>query len=256
MILNYYIKIFKLKGIISKFYEFIEKIAIIFLDKLCTVTPIIAEKYPQDKVFLVRNFVSKSFCKSPNYKFETNEKISGIFVGGLTRNRLIHNLINAAGQLNGEMDLRLIGKWESQEYKDQCAKLFGWKFVDYIGFIPNQEVQDYIRTADIGFHILEPKSNYLQGMYPTKVFEYFACGVPVIMPKWFKRLCIYDDSAFFVDPENMKEIITTLRYINLYKWRLREKGKNAYNLVQQKMNWESEFEVLISNYMQLIDKRR
>ncbi len=67
-----------------------------------------------------------------------------------------------------------------------CAKLaalaceFGLSQLAIMPRVPHESVADYLRAADIGL-LLYPPSRYLaEFSSPMKLFEYFACGLPVI----------------------------------------------------------------------------
>ena len=65
----------------------------------------------------------------------------------------------------------------------------GWQRIRFLGRVTPDEVLDVIHSARCGLVIDHPISNYLES-YSTKMFEYMACGVPVVcsdFPLW-KRL--------------------------------------------------------------------
>ena len=119
----------------------------------------------------------------------------------------------------------LVGGGSTQKVFDYAQKLGVMDMVKYAGIITDQkELVKVINTADIGII----PYNTLQGlkrMYPTKLFEYAACGLPVIATYWEDSLLIEylkkyglgvsvlpgDGKALAIAIEKMREEITSGR---------------------------------------------
>ena len=83
-----------------------------------------------------------------------------IYSGGLTRLRGIAELIQAMEFLRNKAELWLLGRWESEGFKNECEIMRGWEKTKYIGYIPYGEHFSYMKIADIGLVNFLPSPNH------------------------------------------------------------------------------------------------
>ena len=104
-------------------------------------------------------------------------------------------MIQAVEKFKGKVELWLLGQWIYENFRKECEKLAGMKYTKYFGQLKVNEVYKYLKVADVGLNILHPAKNYVRGMYPTKVSEYFACSLPVIMSNIYNNKNIYNGNV-------------------------------------------------------------
>ncbi|MCK4638215.1 MAG: glycosyltransferase, partial [Bacteroidales bacterium] len=160
-----------LSAIINVFEQF----CCLFFDGIVTATEDIAKKFSKRKTIVLRNFPVKSMIEKTHSPSIKKEKNIIIYVGGLSKIRGIKEIIQAMEHVNTNYELWLIGKFENEEYYEECKNLSSWKRVKHLGFKKLDEVYGYIKLADIGLAILYPIKNYLTSL-PVKTFEYMAFG--------------------------------------------------------------------------------
>ena len=236
-----------LSAIINVFEQF----CCLFFDGIVTATEDIAKKFSKRKTIVLRNFPVKSMIEKTHSPSIKKEKNIIIYVGGLSKIRGIKEIIQAMEHVNTNYELWLIGKFENEEYYEECKNLSSWKRVKYLGFKKLDEVYGYIKLADIGLAILYPLKNYLTSL-PVKAFEYMAFGKPIIMSdfKYWKE--IFSECALFVDPYNPKQISEKINYLIENK-AIREKlGENGKELIKNKYSWEKEEIKLLKFYNNII----
>lgn len=242
------------RKVIKNIYIFIEKFCILFFKKVVSVTPEIVSFLSTKKGVLIRNYPIISLINgNESTGFRSNpDKLTFIYVGGLTKIRGIYEISKAINEMaNENVELILLGSWESETYKAKC--LINDDVIKYLGSKPLSEVYPIMRTADVGFVILYPEKNYLNSL-PIKAFEYMACGLPMIMsnfPYWVNE---FDSCSKFVDPNSSDEIKASINWmINNLEDRLKMGviGKKAVN---ERYSWEMESKTLISMYYELSDK--
>ncbi|MGD0711205.1 MAG: glycosyltransferase family 4 protein [Bacteroidales bacterium] len=226
-----------------------EQFCCLFYNCIITATEDISKKFPKHKTIVIRNF--------PILKLINNSEIDKkdrpficVYAGGLSRIRGIKEIIEAIGIIDKEIELWLFGKFDNEEYFEECKKTIGWKNVKYRGFIKMNEVYNYIAQSDVGLSTLYPIKNYLTSL-PVKAFEYMAHGKPVIMsdfPYWKE---VFKDCALFVNPYNSSEIAKCISVCIDDKLLLAKLGNNGRNKVLTEYSWENESKKLINLYKKI-----
>lgn len=130
------------------------------------------------------------------------------YVGRIGQDRGICELLSAVRAINDtgrRLRLCLLGHIPKEiEANPDFQHLQHNAFLDAPGFVNNLEAANIVRTWDIGFCVLKELPNFIES-YPTKMFEYFAAGVPVIssdfplyadlMEEMEGGICIRPDSS-------------------------------------------------------------
>ncbi|MEN6379634.1 MAG: glycosyltransferase [Methanofastidiosum sp.] len=202
---------------------------------------------------VVANFVDLELIKKIDYK--KNEIFSVIFVGGLSLDRSIYDLVESIGELNNEgirISLNLIGRWEVG-LEDKCKELDGWKYTTYHGILNSIEVYNIMKRCHIGMSVLKPLENYMEG-WSVKTFEYMACGLPVIGSNFPKWKSFYKDTIMYCEPtkEGIKKAIKDLYENKELRELLIKKGED---LVITKCNWESQERILFEKIFELYEDK-
>ena len=102
--------------------------------------------------------------------------------------------------------------------------------------VPYEEVPKYINACDV---CVAPFLFRNSGLSPLKVFEYLACGKPVVtsMINGLDFIKKYD-LGILVEPENFDELAQALIKL-LQNEKLRKKmAKNGRNVIATKYSWE------------------
>ncbi len=113
------------------------------------------------------------------------------------------------------------------------------KSIIYTGWIDHKEVPLYLVASDIGAMPMRPTLNH-QCYLSFKLFEYWACGKPIITTKLKAISAIVKNgkNGLIVEPENYlhlaKAFIYLLKRPNLAK----KLGKNGRKLIEEKFNWD------------------
>ena len=200
---------------------------------------------------LIRNYpiISKIDDALPIKK--NNDKLTFIYVGGLTRIRGIKEVCESVKEFPNELQLFLVGNWESEVYQNTCLSV--GKNIEYLGLKPLGEVYSIMKTADVGIATLYPEKNYLNSL-PIKAFEYMACGLPIIMsnfPYWIKE---FKNNSLFVNPNKIEEIKKAIVWLKNNKDERLKMGQTGKKEVKEKYSWEAEAKTLIKMYDELSGK--
>jgi len=172
------------------------------------------------------------------------------YVGRVGLDRGADILINAVAKINKnntQLHLQLIGKIPSEvknmiDFKYLVEK----NLIDCPGFITNDKVVKYVHNWDIGFCVLKNNPNFIES-YPTKIFEYFASGVPVITSNFplYSELINNFNGGICVSPESTKDLVEAIYEI----LNSPDKYKPSFH---NEVLWDSQLSKLLKFYKEII----
>lgn len=234
-----------IKKIISFSYKFTEKLSIILFNKI-----ILAENgylnYFQNnyskylgKIIFIRNFPVLGLINKTSRSNREKSTTVLLYAGGLTKIRGIKEVIDSLVEIDFPVELWLLGKFDSNDYEQECMKSAGWEKVKNLGFIKHEEVYSYIFLCDIGISMLYPLQNYLTSL-PVKAFEYMACEKPIIMSDFDYWKEVFGNVALFCNPLNPKEIASCINTLIIDKNKADYMAKKGRELILEKYSWEAE----------------
>jgi len=176
------------------------------------------------------------------------------YIGGITRVRGAIEMIKAIHLCKTDVRLTLAGDC-SLELLEKLQLLDGWNKVDYMGRIRPDEVMTVLRSADAGIAILHPIKNYLEGGCPTKVYEYMAAGIPIVVSNFggMEDLVSSIGCGFLVDPFNIEEIANAVDKLLSLPDSGKFMGAKGREAALTTYNWDFEAEPLIAAYDSVFD---
>ena len=175
--------------------------------------------------------------------------------GSLTYQRGITHLIRAAHQAG--VKLILAGQYSSEEYRRELAAMPEYSCVEYLGYIGRQELAQVYARSSIGMSTILNVGQYASlDNFPTKVFEYMAAGLPVIVSDYpfMRRSVQQDDFGIAVDPDDVQAVAQAIRAILSDPQRAQQMGENGRQAVLQKYNWDIELKKLLELYDSLSEQ--
>lgn len=125
--------------------------------------------------------------------------------------------------------------------------------VELRGYVDSISGCRIISRCQIGLVVLHPIPNYLES-YPTKMFEYMALGLPVVVSNFplYKQVVDSYRCGLCVDPVNPLELAKAIRWLIEHPEDAREMGKRGRSAVLEKFNWKNESSKLQAFYQDLI----
>lgn len=240
--------------------KFISFFASIFEKRLCSgfngivaATPFIAEKFTKinKNVVNINNFPKIEELQIVN---NHNREIGQIcYIGGISVERGIVEIINALLLTKKKTSLVLAGKFHSQQLELDVKNMKGWDKVNFVGFVDREGIRNILSNVQIGLVTLHPTISYLDSL-PVKLFEYMCAGIPVIasdFPLW-KEIIIKYNCGICVDPEDSNEIAQAIDYLMDNPQIANEMGKNGLRAVQTEFNWANEEKKLFDFYEKVL----
>jgi glycosyltransferase involved in cell wall biosynthesis len=219
---------------------------------IMAATEAIAERFPRRKTSVVHNYPPLRIeeAEAPTPESRTR---GVVFAGGISSGRGAEVMVAAVADpaypadwpltLAGTMSSALQSELESQP---------GWQRTTFLGQIPPVAARDLLLDSRVGLVLLQDTQAHRDAL-PTKMFEYFAAGVPVIasdFPLW-RTIVIEHDCGLLVDPASPSEVAAAVRRYADDPGLLRRHSLNARRLAVEKLNWSSEADVLLAAYGEL-----
>jgi glycosyltransferase involved in cell wall biosynthesis len=181
-----------------------------------------------------------------------------IYHGTMTEDRGLFHMLRATRLVATQKQaflLMLIGLQEGDLKRRALALIDELKIGDHVEimpWIPHVQMAAYLRMAKVGLAPLQPIPKYYKNI-PQKIFEYMACGVPVIgadlptIAPFVRRA----DAGVVVDcvrPELLANAIMRLLEDDLAWNKMSQNGRRAFIA---EYNWESMEKRLFSCYEEL-----
>jgi len=248
---------------IVKFFQAQEKISASLANEVITANPLFKDLLaqrgiPADKILVVNNIPNPQLFKHQNTDLKPHEpatKFTLIFPGTIAHRYCLDVAIRALPALSKEisnLELKIIGK-QSQYVEELAALASGLnvtKYVNFVSFVPADQISSEIANADVGIYTALPDPHMSIAM-PIKVLEYVTMGIPVVASRLPILEAFFDDTGIlFFSPGNIDEFVSHV--LNLYRnpSLRKELTRNATTLFSDKYSWKDEFD----KYLRLVYK--
>lgn len=170
------------------------------------------------------------------------------FVGGM-KPKIDFLLLNDLARHNPQWNIVLVGPEPSKKSK-AFMKLLKNDNVFSIGTVSPDKIPDYINALDIGL-LPYKEIEYNKGVFPLKLFEYLALGLPVVGCGLSSTDKYAQDKAYLhVNRKQFegacREAITWLN--NSDKFFLQKRVELAKNF-----DWDSKFDFMYNNVLRMVD---
>lgn len=250
---KYYLPRFA-RPVLSKVAALMNWFAGRFFDAIVCATPKIADEFPTVKTTVVHNFPLLADLEGvPAVDFQLRSRTI-VYAGGLSENQGIRELVEAIALVPEDLTPRAViaGEWSPTGLADEIMAMQGWGRVTFLGWQPQREIFRILKKSRIGVVVDRPIPNYIEG-YSTKMFEYMAAAVPIVVsnfPLWQK---IVDKAAcgLLVNPCEPQEIAAAIRWLLENPAEAERMGHNGREAVRRFYNWEGEGLKLLELYHRL-----
>lgn len=178
--------------------------------------------------------------------------------GGLFLLEIMRELANTHPQIR----LLSIGEFHSQELRERFeARLCAWGLEEQIHYsekrVPYDELGAAIAACQIGLVPGQVSPKNLASFVPTKLFEYFACGLPVVasdLPS-IRRFRAVADWGLLADPHDPAAHARAIGCLLDDPGAARAKGAQARRAAEEHFNWAAEAEKLLALYERIAPRK-
>ena len=181
-----------------------------------------------------------------------------IYVGGISEGRGIKVIINSLVEVNKYFSCRLwlIGPFMEENLYSQISNLDGWKYIDYLGEMKQEDAFSYMIKSDVGIVTILDIGDH-KYTSPNKLFEYQMFSLPFIASnfKTWKRRVEKNKSGIFVNPMYINELVEAIKYLEKNPIERKEMGNRGREYIQKYFNWEIEAEKLLIAYKKILNEK-
>ncbi|MDC1143553.1 glycosyltransferase family 4 protein [Porticoccaceae bacterium] len=242
------------KWLLSKIYATYERYACRRFDAVISATPFIRQKFMAMGICSidVNNYpmLGELSSEVADYGKKLNQVA---YVGGLTKIRGIHEMVQAIVLTSSDAHFVLAGTFSEQHFGEIVKADAGWKKTEYLGWLDRNGVRTVLQESIAGLVTLHPVINYLDSL-PVKMFEYMSAGLPVIcsdFPLW-KSIIEKNKCGLCVDPLDPQAIAKAIDFLVTHPLEAEKMGRNGQEAVRQKYNWNIEEQKLTHLYQSLM----
>jgi glycosyltransferase involved in cell wall biosynthesis len=237
-----------------------EKMAARCSDRIVSVTPQIASYLIQefncqpDKIEIVGNGVNRKRF----YPFHDKTVLSEwrrrwgidpedtviVFVGNLALWQGVSILVETAPRLlpgNDRLKFLIVGDGILKTNLIKKVSETGLeKAFIFAGMVDHNEIPFFINLSDIGVAPFISERNRKTGLSPLKVYEYMACGKPVVSSKIESLEWIEEEGAgCLVEPGDVISLAKVLQDLVRNPHKRIEMGQRGLEIVREKFSWDS-----------------
>jgi glycosyltransferase involved in cell wall biosynthesis len=166
------------------------------------------------------------------------------FLGGLVAWQGVQYLIESAPYVLKEYPktkFLIIGDGPMKQELIELAKKIGMSDeIIFISNVPHQKVPLYLNASDVCVAPFVKARNNKCGLSPLKIYEYMACGRPIVSSRITNLELIEQSNAgILVEPENPEALGSTIKKLLGDKNLRHQMGKNGRKYVVENHSWES-----------------
>ena len=206
------------------------------------------------KFALVNNLPRLSeYKEASNHLKPYNERRGICYSGSLTYNRGISFLTEASKK--AKIDITLAGRFNPDSYQKEIVEGENKENIRYLGFLSREETYRMYGECAIGMSTLLDVGQYSKGdNLPTKVYEYMAMEMPVILSNfsYYKKIVEKYQFGLTADPADSQDIADKINYLVQHKKEAEDMGKRGKALVNHKFNWMSAERELLKLYQRIL----
>jgi glycosyltransferase involved in cell wall biosynthesis len=141
----------------------------------------------------------------------------------------------------GEIRGVLVGDGGTRGYLERLVKQHRLdKEVIFTGKKSYQEVVIFMNGFDVCLAPFKKERNLKIGLSPLKLYEYLACGKPVIASRLqgITEVIDHGNCGFLFEPDDVEDLASRIIESFKEKDRLHEMGNNGRALVERSFSWE------------------
>jgi glycosyltransferase involved in cell wall biosynthesis len=183
-----------------------------------------------------------------------------VYIGSISSNRGIYQLLEIVEKLRVHIPtvrLVLIGPFTDHALETNVCELIAQRGlarnIAILGKVKNVDAYPLIARCMVGVALLLPEPNFAKSL-PTKMFEYMALGLPVVVsnfPLW-AGIVAEHDAGCAVDPRDTTAAAEAIRCILTDSSRYAQLSINARRAASR-YSWETESTTLIGFLSRIIE---
>lgn len=183
-----------------------------------------------------------------------------VYVGSVSEIRGAMTMLELAKKLCSlgiEFDMKIIGQPDRHGLEDQMNRFIVKndlaENVQFLGPKPYSEAMRAIQNATLGLCLLSPVPNYTYSL-STKILEYMAYGLPVIMSDvpCCRQYVEYCKGGLIVKLDDIGDMAKKIASLLADPDRMLSISRHSQNIVLSELNWQHEAQLLSRFYRRII----
>ncbi|RLI73150.1 hypothetical protein DRO97_08015 [Archaeoglobales archaeon] len=249
--------LFQIQRVVEVIDSDFSKIQLGLADRILAYTRNIIPEVFQNKVILTYAGVDINLFKCIESKdvrerYGLSKERVVVYVGESSEWHGADRLLGTAEMLKSDkVKFLMIGKQLEALRRGAERKGIADKFV-FVGFVPHEEVPKFISAADVGIAPYKLNEDMQKkGFYfsPIKIFEYMACGKPVIASDLdiIREVILSNRCGMLAKPGDAKEFAMRIKMLsdrNVCK----KMGKNGKKAVLRRYTWDKVADKILRGY--------
>ncbi|SFS00325.1 Glycosyltransferase involved in cell wall bisynthesis [Agrococcus baldri] len=224
-------------------------------DLVVAATETIAKRFPADRTVIVHNYPPLR-AEEADAPVASNRPRHVVYIGGIASSRGASVMVKAASEPDfpAGWSLELAGT-AGDALIAALRTRAGWKRVNFHGQVPPDDARDILLSARVGLLLFQDSKPHRDAL-PTKMFEYFAAGVPVIasdFPLW-RTIIDRWQCGTLVDQTDEAAVARAIRRYAENPQLLDEHSRNARTAAEQELNWSTEATALTDAYARFVPR--
>ncbi|MEX1198146.1 MAG: glycosyltransferase [Pseudohongiellaceae bacterium] len=205
------------------------------------------------KKVAVLNFPKVEALRKIRESKRKNEYPTLGYIGGITEHRgafVMLRIVKAIRDNGLPVKLVLVGPIDtsvanSDEFKVALDE--GW--LDHRGRLPPKDGWAVMASCEIGLALLQPVGNYVES-YPTKMFEYMALGLPVVVSKFplYQSVIEKHKCGICVDPFEVESTADAIHSLLVAETLKSNMANNGIRAATEFYSWERQLDILVEVY--------
>jgi len=232
------------------------------VDQVFVTSPYQFKKYKTYKVANVVEILNypELTCFARNEEKRSNGMVIIGRIGRIEEHMGIEEIIESVkylGKIKYNIKLMLLGSvYDNYRSKFDQLLFRGGKYVEYIRPVPCQDIPKYYQKMDISIMLYKNTENNRE-IYPIKLFESMAAGVPVIASNvgGTKNIIMKNKCGIIIDDPSQVKITGALKRLIDDGAARSEYGSNGRKAFEDEYNWGSEENKLINAYEGMIQAK-
>ena len=193
---------------------------------------------------------------------ETEKTDSVIYVGRVSASRGSFRMVEAVDELRRRglaLSLDIVGPI-AERHKEELTEMLhrrGLEGVTLHGYMKPLRAWQLAKRSVAGLAILSPAPNYIES-FPTKMFEYMALGLPVVVSNFplYKAVVDSSECGICVDPQDPSALADAIELLVMDRPYASRLGANGRSAIQTRYRWDRELDALEGFYLSIIGSSR
>ena len=231
----------------SKFFSIftvlLDKIAVHFSEGFILISSKLMERYAQySRSLPMLELPNSTKINSPTNKTNFSTPISILYSGTFAFKDNVSILVDVIIKLKLEkynIKLILTGYGQSKEFKEIMLRIQGKDFIEYLGFLNEENLNTVLHNADI-ITVKRNNSDRAQYGFPFKLSEGLATGNTIIATNVgdISKYTTHKKNIYLIEPDNFDSLYYGIKYLIDNQNEAINIGNEGLNVVMEHFNLE------------------